>query len=240
MLIEITNASVSVAGSTLLDNVDFHVNEGEFVYLVGKVGSGKSSFLKMLYGELPTGEQGKVSVLGCNMHKLKRRHLPALRKQLGIVFQDFQLLSDRTVYDNIDFVLRATGWNKAALRERRIGEVLNEVGLLHKMHSYPHQLSGGEQQRISIARALINTPRVVLADEPTGNLDYDNSTDVMHLLKSVCERGTAVIMVTHNTNLLEQFPGIVYRCQDGRMTEVTAEYNAPIDMDADELAAGVQ
>lgn len=213
MLIEIKNASVCIPEKTLLENVNFHVAEGEFVYLVGKVGSGKSSLLKMMYGELPMSEQGSATVLEYDLRKLKRKHLPTLRKQLGIVFQDFQLLSDRTVGDNLDFVLRATGWKKKNERKSRLAEVLGFVELEDKVDSYPHQLSGGEQQRVSIARALLNEPKVILADEPTGNLDKDTSGKIVELLKSVCERGTAVVMITHNLNLLQQFPGIVYRCE---------------------------
>lgn len=230
MLIELNNADIAVADMPLLTDVTFHVDEGEFVYLIGKVGSGKSSLLKTLYGELPIKGQGQAHILSHDLYRLKRKHLPALRKQLGIIFQDFQLLSDRTVHDNIDFVLRATGWKKKALRSRRIHEVLTEVDLADRANAYPHQLSGGEQQRVSIARALINTPPVILADEPTGNLDRENSAKVMTLLKRVCERGTAVVMVTHNLNLLEQYPGIVYRCQDGHIAEATTEFNQPVNM----------
>ena len=179
MLINLSNATIAVTEKTLLSDVDFHVSEGEFVYIIGHVGSGKSSLLKTLYGELPV-----------------------LRRQLGIVFQDFQLLRDYTVFGNIDFVLKATGWKKKQARHKRILEVLDEVGMKDKATSFPHQLSGGEQQCIAIARALINKPKIILADEPTGNLDHESSTQIMQLLKRICEQGTAVVMVTHNLQLL--------------------------------------
>ncbi len=230
MLINYENIDIAVAGKTLLSNVSFRVEKGEFVYIIGQVGSGKSSFLKTLYGELPVQGSGTAQVLDFDMCGLRRRHHPALRKRMGIVFQDFQLLNDRTVADNIDFVMRATGWRKKSLREKRLEEVLTEVGLTNKAESYPHQLSGGEQQRISLARALVNQPEIVLADEPTGNLDRENSNKIMSLLKRISERGTAVVMVTHNLDILNQYPGIVYRCENGGMTEVTSEFNKPIDM----------
>ncbi len=230
MLINYENIDIAVAGKTLLSNVSFRVEKGEFVYIIGQVGSGKSSFLKTLYGELPVQGSGTAQVLDFDMCGLRRRHHPALRKRMGIVFQDFQLLNDRTVADNIDFVMRATGWRKKSLREKRLEEVLTEVGLTNKAESSPHTLSGGEQQRISLARALVNQPEIVLADEPTGNLDRENSNKIMSLLKRISERGTAVVMVTHNLDILNQYPGIVYRCENGGMTEVTSEFNKPIDM----------
>lgn len=214
----------------MLENIEFHVDENEFVYIIGKVGSGKSSLLKTLYGELPL-DSGTAEILGFNLRKLKRKHIPELRKQLGIIFQDFQLLADHTVRENLDFVLRATGWKRKAERRQRIDEVLNLVELPEKIDKYPHELSGGEQQRISIARALLNTPRIILADEPTGNLDQETGKKIVAILKQVCEQGTAVIMITHNLNLLQQFPGIVYRCEDKQMCEVTNEYNVPIEIE---------
>ncbi len=236
MLIEYHKVNIEVAGRTLLSDVNFTVDEGEFVYLIGQVGSGKSSFLRTLYGELSLAGEGWAKVLGHDLFKLRRKHHPVLRRRLGIVFQDFQLLSDRTVADNIDFVLRSTGWRKKELRQQRLEEVLEEVGLIHKADSYPHELSGGEQQRISLARALVNQPEIILADEPTGNLDRKNSAKIMDLLKRISERGTAVVMITHNLDILNQYPGIVYRCEDGRMEEVTAEYNKPIDMAEDTVS----
>lgn len=220
MLIDLKDIAVGVAGRTLLEHVTFHASEGELIYLTGRVGAGKSTLLKVLYGEIPPmGEDGEARVLDYDLHALRRKHIPALRKQLGIVFQDFQLLSDRTVFENLDFVLRATGWKKKDVRRERIREVLEEVGLEDKADCYPHQLSGGEQQRISIARAMLNKPKIILADEPTGNLDRDNSVRVLTLLRNACERGAAVVVVTHNLDLLRQFPGVVYRCEDGAVTE---------------------
>lgn len=230
MLIQLNDTHICQKDKTVLENIEFHVDESEFVYIIGKVGSGKSSLLKTLYGELPL-TTGSAEILGFNLRKLKRKHIPELRKQLGIIFQDFQLLADHTVRENLDFVLRATGWKRKAERRQRIDEVLNLVELPEKIDKYPHELSGGEQQRISIARALLNTPRIILADEPTGNLDQETGKKIVAILKQVCEQGTAVIMITHNLNLLQQFPGIVYRCENKQMCEVTNEYNVPIEIE---------
>ncbi len=231
MLVELNHVDINIAGRQLLSDVCFHASEGEFVYLTGPVGAGKSSLLKVLYGELPVPEGGEARILDFDLYQLKRKHVPLLRKKLGIVFQDFRLLSDRSVMGNLDFVLRATGWRKKELREQRITEVLEEVGLSDKIDLYPHQLSGGEQQRVAVARALLNTPRVILADEPTGNLDSENGMKIVSLLRSACERGAAVIMVTHNLNILQRYPGIVYHCEGGRLQEITNECNAPITVD---------
>ena len=230
MLIQLKDTNICQKDKTVLENIEFHVDENEFVYIIGKVGSGKSSLLKTLYGELPLAS-GSGEILGFDLCKLKRKHIPDLRKQLGIIFQDFQLLADHTVRENLDFVLRATGWKRKAERSQRIDEVLNLVELPEKIDKYPHELSGGEQQRISIARALLNTPRIILADEPTGNLDQETGKKIVSILKQICEQGTSVIMITHNLNLLQQFPGIVYRCEDKQMSEVTSEYNVPIEIE---------
>lgn len=230
MLIQLKDTNICQKDKTVLENIEFHVDENEFVYIIGKVGSGKSSLLKTLYGELPLAS-GSGEILGFDLRKLKRKHIPDLRKQLGIIFQDFQLLADHTVRENLDFVLRATGWKRKAERRQRIDEVLNLVELPEKIDKYPHELSGGEQQRISIARALLNTPRIILADEPTGNLDQETGKKIVSILKQICEQGTSVIMITHNLNLLQQFPGIVYRCEGKQMSEVTSEYNVPIEIE---------
>ena len=224
MLIDLSNATISVADKILLNEVNFHVSEGEFVYIIGHVGSGKSSLLKTLYGEFPISGEGSATILDMDLHQLKRKQLPALRRQLGIVFQDFQLLRDYTVFGNIDFVLRATGWKKKQARHKRILEVLSEVGMKDKALDYPHQLSGGEQQCIAIARALINKPKIILADEPTGNLDHESSVHIMRLLKRISEQGTAVVMVTHNLQLLNSFPGIVYECEAESVQEITDKF----------------
>lgn len=230
MLIQLQDVELYQDDEKVLEHVNFCVNENDFIYIVGKVGSGKSSLLKSLYGELPL-ESGEAEVLGFNMSRLRNRHIPQLRRQLGIVFQDFQLLHELTVRNNLDFVLRATGWKKK-LCPARIQEVLALVGLEDKADKYPHELSGGEQQRVCIARALLNHPKVILADEPIGNLDPETSRHIMHILQAAREQGTAIVMVTHNLHLLNEFPGIVYRCADGTMSEVTQEYQAPIEINA--------
>jgi cell division transport system ATP-binding protein len=233
MYIKLSHATIALENKEILAGVNFHVSAGEFVYIIGKVGSGKSSLMKTLYGELPI-KADEAEILDVNLKKLKRKNLPALRKQLGIVFQDFQLLSDRTVHKNLDFVLRATGWRKRSERKARIQEVLDLVGMQDKENRYPHELSGGEQQRIAIARALLNKPRLILADEPTGNLDFETGKQIINLLRSICEKDTAVVMITHNLALLQSYPGIVYRCQDASMAEVTKEYNNPICLTEEE------
>lgn len=225
MLVEYKNATICQNdGEEVLKNIDFKVDKGEFVYLIGKVGSGKSSLLKTLYCELDIEDADEAIVLDNDLLSIRRRDIPALRRQMGIIFQDFQLLADRTVYKNLRFVLRATGWEKSEVDDR-IEEVLTQVGMKEKMLRMPHELSGGEQQRIAIARALLNSPELIVADEPTGNLDPETATSIIELLREISQRGTAVIMSTHNMPLLDQYPGIVYRCQDGKLEEITAEYN---------------
>ena len=201
----------------VLGKVNFSVEEGEMVYLTGPVGSGKSSLLKSIYGELPV-EGGKADVLGFNMNRLKTKHQPALRRQMGIVFQDFQLLRDRTVHRNLDFVLRSTGWKKKDERDKRIVEVLDMVKLADKKDKFIYELSGGEQQRICIARAILNNPKVILADEPTGNLDAENGELILALLDEIRRQNhTAIILSTHNMQWPEYFPGSVYRCEDAKL-----------------------
>ena len=200
----------------VLGKVNFSVEEGEMVYLTGPVGSGKSSLLKSIYGELPV-EGGKADVLGFKMNRLKTKHQPALRRQMGIVFQDFQLLRDRTVHRNLDFVLRSTGWKKDE-RDKRIVEVLEMVKLADKKDKFIYELSGGEQQRICIARAILNNPKVILADEPTGNLDAENGELILALLDEIRRQNhTAIILSTHNMQWPEYFPGTVYRCEDAKL-----------------------
>ena len=201
----------------VLGKVNFSVEEGEMVYLTGPVGSGKSSLLKTIYGELPV-EGGKAEVLGFNMSRFKTKQQPALRRQMGIVFQDFQLLRDRTVQRNLDFVLRSTGWKKKADRDKRIVEVLEMVKLADKKDKFIYELSGGEQQRIGIARAILNNPKVILADEPTGNLDAENGELILALLDEIRrQNNTAIILSTHNMQWPEFFPGSVYRCEDAKL-----------------------
>ena len=206
------------------------LHKGEFVYLVGKVGSGKTSLLKTFYGELDIAS-GEAEVLGYDMLHIKRKHIPQLRRKLGIVFQDFQLLTDRTVYDNLEFVLRATGWKSKGEIKDKIEEVLNLVGMSNKGYKLPNELSGGEQQRIVIARAVLNSPEIILADEPTGNLDSETGHAIAELLHGISEAGALVVMTTHNLQLLREFPGKVYRCADHLMTDVTAEYAPAITND---------
>ncbi len=233
MLIDYKKVNVYQEDVLILKEADIEVNEGELVYLIGKVGSGKSSLLKTMYCEvdLYKDETEKAEVLGRNVVTIKRKEVPALRKEMGIIFQDFQLLHDRTVEKNLQFVLRSTGWKKADIANR-INEVLEQVGMSDKKGKLPHELSGGEQQRIAIARALLNNPKIIIADEPTGNLDIETANGVMQLLKDITSTGTAVVMSTHNIGLLSKYPGRVYRCKDGAMSEVTNEY-AQLDLTED-------
>ncbi len=214
----------------VLNAVNLELHKGEFVYLVGKVGSGKTSLLKTFYGELDIAS-GEAEVLGYDMLHIKRKHIPQLRRKLGIVFQDFQLLTDRTVYDNLEFVLRVTGWKSKGEIKDKIEEVLNLVGMSNKGYKLPNELSGGEQQRIVIARAVLNSPEIILADEPTGNLDSETGHSIAELLHGISEAGALVVMTTHNLQLLREFPGKVYRCADHLMTDVTAEYNPAVTND---------
>ena len=226
MLIEYNNVNIhQTDGEPILTNVNFTVTEGEFIYLRGRVGTGKSSLLKTMYFELDVFEAEKAIVLNHDITSLKRKHIPALRRQMGIIFQDFQLLADRTIRRNLAFVLKATGWKKKDEIEARIIEVLAEVGMEDKIDKMPHELSGGEQQRIAIARAILNKPKIIIADEPTGNLDPETAEDIIRLLREISQTGTSVVMSTHNLPLLDKYPGIVYRCADGNLEEVTNDYN---------------
>lgn len=226
-LIRYKNVNINQQGLGVLEDVNLELNKGEFVYLIGKVGSGKTSLLKTIYGELDI-QSGDAEVLGYNMSNIKRKHIPQLRRRLGIVFQDFQLLTDRNVHSNLSFVLRATGWsNKIAIKER-IDEVLDQVGMTGKGYKMPNELSGGEQQRIVIARAILNRPEIILADEPTGNLDSETGRQIVELLKSICASGSAIMMTTHNLHLLSEYPGIVYRFENHQIKEVTNEYSRAI------------
>lgn len=229
-LIRYTDVEIHQQELCVLNDVNLELHKGEFVYLVGKVGSGKTSLLKTFYGELDIAS-GEAEVLGYDMLHIKRKHIPQLRRKLGIVFQDFQLLTDRTVYDNLEFVLRATGWKSKGEIKDKIEEVLNLVGMSNKGYKLPNELSGGEQQRIVIARAVLNSPEIILADEPTGNLDSETGHAIAELLHGISEAGALVVMTTHNLQLLREFPGKVYRCADRLMTDVTAEYAPAITND---------
>lgn len=222
-LISYKNVEIHRDEVEVLNHVDFTLNKGQFVYLIGKVGSGKTSLMKTFYGEVElTGDEAEV--LGYNMLNIKRKAVSQLRRRIGIVFQDFKLLTDRSVYDNLEFVLKATGWkNKNEIKER-VNETLELVGMGQKGYKWPNELSGGEQQRIVIARAVLNSPDIILADEPTGNLDVETGHKIVELLHSICESGTAVIMTTHNLHLLKQYPGMVYRCGSRLFSNVTDEF----------------
>lgn len=227
MLINYKGINIYQDDKLVLGNVDFHIEQSEFVYLIGKVGSGKSSLLKTIYCELDIDsddEEAVADVLGRDLKKIKRKEIAGLRRDFGIIFQDFQLLHDLTVYRNLHFVLKATGWKNKKEIDERIDEVLTDVGLLDKKNKMPHELSGGEQQRIAIARALLNKPKVIIADEPTGNLDTGTALDIVAFLKEITKKGTAVIMSTHNMLILQKYPGVVYRCEDGVLADVTSEY----------------
>ena len=225
MIIEYQTVNIYQDDVPVLQGVDFHVEESEFIYIIGPVGSGKSSLLKTLYGELDLYEGEKAEVLGRDMLKIKRREIPALRKEMGIIFQDFQLLHDRSVFKNLRFVLKATGWKDKKAMEERIDDVLDAVGMKDKKDKMPFELSGGEQQRIAIARAILNKPRIIIADEPTGNLDPQTADNIVSLLKQISLTGTAVVMSTHNIPMLDKYPGIVYECNNGTIKDVTEQFN---------------
>ncbi|MBR1468655.1 MAG: ATP-binding cassette domain-containing protein [Prevotella sp.] len=219
MLLDYRKVNVYQANVMVLSEVDLQVEEGEFIYIIGSVGSGKSSLLKTMYCELDIfeDEAEHAEILGRDLRKIRRREIPALRKELGIVFQDFQLLHDRTVEKNLRFVLKATGWKDKSAIASRIDEVLEAVGMGDKKKKMPSELSGGEQQRIAIARALLNHPKMIVADEPTGNLDAETATNIVALLKEITATGTAVVMSTHNIPMLDKFPGKVYKCEEGQV-----------------------
>jgi len=218
MLVEYKNVTITqIDGKEVLKNIDFLVDDSEFVYIIGRVGSGKSSLLKTIYGELYIDEAEKAIVLDNDLMTIRQKAIPALRRQMGIVFQDFQLLADRSVERNLQFVLKATGWKDREERDNRISQVLRDVGLTDKGDKMPHELSGGEQQRVAIARAILNRPKLIVADEPTANLDPITADGIMQLLRHISETGTAVIMSTHNIPLLDKYPGIVYKCENGKL-----------------------
>jgi len=226
MLIDYQKANIyQKDGILVLKEVDFHVDEGEFIYIIGRVGAGKSTLLKTLYFELDVDEAEQAIVLNHNLSEMKQKYIPRLRRQMGIIFQDFQLLGDRTVRENLRFVLKATGWKNRAEVDERIDDVLNDVDMLERGDRFPHELSGGEQQRIAIAGAILNKPKVIIADEPTGNLDIETARQIIALLRKITQSGTAVVMTTHNTSLLQEFPGIVYRCINQKLEDITNDYN---------------
>ncbi|MBQ8736307.1 MAG: ATP-binding cassette domain-containing protein [Bacteroidaceae bacterium] len=218
MLIEYKNVKIYQESQMVLHDVNLNIDKGEFVYITGKVGSGKSSLVKTIYAELPI-EEGDAFVMGYDLTSIKAKHTPELRRKLGIIFQDFQLLTDRSIDANLRFVLKATGWKNEFDIDRRIKEVLELVGMDTKGYKMPNELSGGEQQRIAIARAILNNPELILADEPTGNLDNETSCLITELLHNICKKGSTVIMITHNINLIEKYPGRLLICSNGNISE---------------------
>ncbi|WP_256012849.1 cell division ATP-binding protein FtsE [Desertivirga xinjiangensis] len=217
-VIQLQNVDIYQQKNLVLSNVNLHIDKGEFVYLIGQTGSGKSSLLKVIYGDLHISS-GEGHAGGYDLKKLAEKDVPFLRRKLGIVFQDFQLLTDRSIEDNMRFVMKATGWKDKNLIAERIRDVLEKVGLRSKIKKMPHELSGGEQQRVVVARALLNDPEIILADEPTGNLDPETSEEIMLLLKEISRSGTAVLMATHDYHIIRTFPSRIIKCENGRVLE---------------------
>ncbi len=215
-IVELTSADIYQSKNLILSNINLKIDKGEFVYLIGKTGSGKSSLLKTIYGDVEL-VNGSAGVAGFQLNHLKEKEIPFLRRKLGIVFQDFQLLTDRSVQSNLLFVLQATGWKDKNKMKERIAEVMENVGLSTKGFKMPHELSGGEQQRVVIARALLNHPEMILADEPTGNLDPETSEGIMRLLLDISQKGCSVLMATHNYLLIEKFPARIIKCENGKL-----------------------
>ncbi|WP_294819711.1 ATP-binding cassette domain-containing protein [uncultured Flavobacterium sp.] len=218
-VLSLENVNIFQDGNAILTNINLEVNHGEFLYIIGKTGSGKSSFMKTLYADLKMKE-GEGTFVEYNLKKLREKDIPYLRRKIGIVFQDFKLLPDRTVFDNLHFVLKATGWNEREEMKVKINEVLDKVGMKHASNKMPHQISGGEQQRVAVARALLNDPEVILADEPTGNLDPQTSVEVMQLLREINQNGKTIIMATHDYALIMKFPAKTLKCDEGTLFEV--------------------
>lgn len=218
-LIDTKEVSIYQNKNLILDRVSFNLKKGDFVYLIGKTGSGKSSLLKTFYADIPLTE-GEINIAGFNLRKIAEDEIPFLRRKIGIIFQDFQLLTDRNIQSNLAFVLKATGWTDVKQINIRIKEVLEMVGLSTKDFKMPHELSGGEQQRVVIARALLNNPEIILADEPTGNLDPDATDDILDLLHKIASQGRAVIMATHDYRIIEKFQGRILRCEEGKIVEI--------------------
>ncbi len=221
-VLSMTQATIFQGESPVLSEVNFSVEQHEFVFLIGRTGSGKSSLLKTLYADLPL-KSGLAEVVGYSLSQIKNKEIPFLRRKIGIIFQDFQLFTDRSVHDNLEFVLKATGWTDPLLIKERIGDVLLQVGLLEALNKMPHQLSGGEQQRVVIARSLLNNPSILLADEPTGNLDPDVADGIFKLFQDINKKGTAILMATHNHDLLRKYPYRVLKCEKGKLRDSTVD-----------------
>lgn len=219
IIIRFSEVSILQSKNLVLRKVSFEVRQGEFVYLIGRTGSGKSSLLKTMYAELPLAE-GQADIVGFDLDAIKKKEIPFLRRKLGVVFQDFQLLTDRSITDNLLFVLRATGWTDKVAMEERLKEVLNMVGLGTKGFKFPHELSGGEQQRVVIARALLNHPELILADEPTGNLDPETSIEIMQLLYAINQQGTTILMATHDKYITDMFPHRTLKCENSTILDL--------------------
>ena len=223
-MVYLDSVTISQGSKIILSDIGFKVNQGEFVFLIGKTGSGKSSLIKVLYGEIFV-EGGKGSVVGFNLNNLNKNNIHLLRRKIGIVFQDFKLLQDMTIFENMNFVLKATGWRDKNKINERINEVLNLVSIEAPLEKYPFELSGGEQQRVAIARALLNNPKLIIADEPTGNLDPETSESIMELLKKLNENGITILMATHDYNMIIKFPGKIFKCEKGEIFEVITKRN---------------
>ncbi|MDG1023666.1 MAG: ATP-binding cassette domain-containing protein [Flavobacteriaceae bacterium] len=221
-IVTLDKATIINEKNVIFSEINFNVGIGEFVFLIGKTGSGKSSLLKVLYGDLPLSN-GHGAIVGHDLKQLKDRNIPLLRRKLGVVFQDFKLLPDRTIFDNLEFVLKATGWKEKSKIKDRVNEVLKLVNVPADTNKFPFELSGGEQQRVAIARALLNHPQLIIADEPTGNLDPETSQEIMQLFRKLHAEGMSVIMATHDYNMIMKFPGKIFQCDNGKLNEVVAK-----------------
>ena len=223
-MVYLDSVTISQRSKIILSDIRFEVNPGEFVFLIGKTGSGKSSLIKVLYGEIFV-DQGKGNVVGFDLNNLNKNNIHLLRRKIGIVFQDFKLLQDMTIFENMNFVLKATGWRDKNKINERINKVLTLVSIEAPLEKYPFELSGGEQQRVAIARALLNNPKLIIADEPTGNLDPETSESIMGLLKNLNEKGITILMATHDYNMIVKFPGKIFKCEKGEVFEVITKRN---------------
>jgi cell division transport system ATP-binding protein len=223
-VVYLDSVTISQRSKIILSDIGFKVNPGEFVFLIGKTGSGKSSLIKVLYGEIFV-DQGKGNVVGFDLNNLNKNNIHLLRRKIGIVFQDFKLLQDMTIFENMNFVLKATGWKDKNKINERINKVLTLVSIEASLEKYPFELSGGEQQRVAIARALLNNPKLIIADEPTGNLDPETSESIMGLLKNLNEKGITILMATHDYNMIVKFPGKIFKCEKGEVFEVITKRN---------------